>query len=157
MENQPNGIDASTHGIQSGHTARSFHEHFTDFVEIHGTGDMRMIRRWSADLRGLMGKIWSSGSKRAAIQSRQMRNFGMQSPKATAKLACMQLARSSAARSSRFIDTPGAYPESTPKSVDRPKRSRSTFARWQVSFPIVGRGREGGSGGALAIGIATVC
>ena len=53
-----------------------------------------------------------------------------------------------------LLDTPGAYPESMPKSAARPKRSPATCARWRGSpagDPVcIG---EGGSGGALAFGV----
>jgi acetyl-CoA carboxylase carboxyl transferase subunit alpha len=57
-----------------------------------------------------------------------------------------------------FIDTPGAYPGIDAEERGQAKRSLTICARWlRLKVPIIVTViGEGGSGGALAIGVATM-
>ena len=131
---------------------------FTDFQELHGDrvyADDRAIIGGPARLEGrpvmLIGQ-----QKGRDTRERQFRNFGMPRPEGYRKaLRLMQMAERFRMPIFTFIDTPGAYP-----GVDAEERNqseaiaRNLFEMTTLKVPIVctiiG---EGGSGGALAIGV----
>lgn len=131
---------------------------FTEFVELHGD-------RTFADDPAMVGGIARFAGTPVMIVGHQkgrttkeklFRNFGMPKPEGYRKaLRLMRLAERFDLPLLTFIDTPGAYP-----GIDAEERgqseaiARNLFAMAELRIPIVctilG---EGGSGGALAIGV----
>lgn len=131
---------------------------FTDFVELHGD------RRFADDPAMVCGFAKLENREVAVIgqqkgrdlKQRRMRNFGMPKPEGYRKaLRLMKLAEKFSRPIITFIDTPGAYP-----GIDAEERGQAEaiaynlreMAGLQVPVIAVIIG-EGGSGGALAIGI----
>ena len=131
---------------------------FTDFVELHGD------RRYSDDPAIVSGFAQIEGIEVAVIghqkgrdlNQRRHRNFGMPKPEGYRKaLRVMKLAEKFARPVVTFIDTPGAYP-----GIDAEERGQAEAIAYnlremsslKVSIVVVVLG-EGGSGGALAIGV----
>jgi acetyl-CoA carboxylase carboxyl transferase subunit alpha len=131
---------------------------FTDFQELHGD-------RAFADDKAIVGGVARLDGKPVMIIGQQKgrdtkekleRNFAMPRPEGYRKaLRLMQLAERFKMPILTFIDTPGAYP-----GIDAEERgqseaiARNLFVMSQLKTPIlctvIG---EGGSGGALAIGV----
>jgi len=135
-----------------------FEHLFEDFVELHGD------RRFSDDPAVVGGLARIGGFDVAIIgqqkgrdtNQRRHRNFGMPKPEGYRKaLRVMQLAEKFGRPIITFVDTPGAYP-----GIDAEERGQAEaiaynlreMAQLRVPIVIVVLG-EGGSGGALAIGI----
>ena len=131
---------------------------FTEFVEIHGD------RRY-ADDAALIGGFARLAEQEVALigqqkgrdtNQRRQRNFAMPKPEGYRKaLRVMRLAEKFGRPIITFIDTPGAYP-----GIDAEERGQAEaiaynlreMASLNVPVIVVVLG-EGGSGGALAIGI----
>ncbi len=137
---------------------------FPDFMELHGD-------RAFGDDQALLGGIasWSPGPGVPAIpvlilgqqkgrttKQKMERNFGMARPEGYRKaMRLMQLAERSRLPVIALIDTPGAYP-----GIDAEERGQSAAIAESIQLMfgltvptlsvVIG---EGGSGGALAIGI----
>jgi acetyl-CoA carboxylase carboxyl transferase subunit alpha len=94
--------------------------------------------------------------KGRGVQERQKRNFGMPRPEGYRKaLRLMEMAERFKMPILTFIDTPGAYP-----GIDAEERGQSEAIAFnlakmsQLKTPIISTViGEGGSGGALAIGV----
>lgn len=131
---------------------------FTDFVEVHGD------RRFSDDPAMITGFARLDGTelcvigqqKGRDINERRHRNFAMSKPEGYRKaLRLMHLAEKFGRPVITIIDTPGAYP-----GIDAEERGQAEaiafnlreMAGLKVPIIVVVLG-EGGSGGALAIGI----
>jgi acetyl-CoA carboxylase carboxyl transferase subunit alpha len=131
---------------------------FTDFVEVHGD------RRFADDPAMVTGFARLDGSEVAIIgqqkgrdiNERRHRNFAMSKPEGYRKaLRVMQTAEKFGRPVITFIDTPGAYP-----GIDAEERGQAEaiafnlreMAGLKTPIVVVVLG-EGGSGGALAIGI----
>lgn len=131
---------------------------FDDFVEIHGD------RRYADDAALVCGfavldteeVVVIGHQKGRDTNQRRIRNFGMPKPEGYRKaLRAMKLAEKFKRPVISFIDTPGAYP-----GIDAEERGQAEaiafnlreMANLNVPIIIVILG-EGGSGGALAIGI----
>lgn len=131
---------------------------FSDFVEIHGD------RRYADDPAMVCGFARLEGSEVAVIgqqkgrdtNQRRYRNFGMPKPEGYRKaMRVMRLAEKFRRPIITFIDTPGAYP-----GIDAEERGQAEaiafnlreMASLKVPIVVVVIG-EGGSGGALAIGV----
>jgi acetyl-CoA carboxylase carboxyl transferase subunit alpha len=131
---------------------------FTDFVEIHGD------RRYADDPAMITGFARLDGDevcvigqqKGRDINERRHRNFAMSKPEGYRKaLRIMKLAEKFGRPIITIIDTPGAYP-----GIDAEERGQAEaiaynlreMALLKVPVIVVVIG-EGGSGGALAIGI----
>jgi acetyl-CoA carboxylase carboxyl transferase subunit alpha len=131
---------------------------FEDFVEIHGD------RRFADDTAIICGFAKLNGTEVCVIgqqkgrdmKSRQHRNFAMSKPEGYRKaLRLMQLAEKFSRPIITIIDTPGAYP-----GIDAEERGQAEaiafnlkeMAKLKVPVICLILG-EGGSGGALAIGI----
>jgi acetyl-CoA carboxylase carboxyl transferase subunit alpha len=131
---------------------------FEDFVEIHGD------RRFADDPAIVCGPARFHGLPVAVIghqkgrdtKQRRHRNFGMPKPEGYRKaLRMMKMAEKFGRPIFTFIDTPGAYP-----GIDAEERGQAeaiacnlkemTTLRVPIIVTIIG---EGGSGGALAIGV----
>ncbi|HEY7840406.1 MAG TPA: acetyl-CoA carboxylase carboxyl transferase subunit alpha [Gammaproteobacteria bacterium] len=132
---------------------------FTDFEELHGDrsyADDPAIVGGVARLEGNPVAVIGH-QKGRDVKERIHRNYGMPRPEGYRKaLRIMQLAERFRLPVLTFIDTPGAYP-----GIDAEERGQSeAIARnlecmSQLSVPIVSTViGEGGSGGALAIGVA---
>jgi acetyl-CoA carboxylase carboxyl transferase subunit alpha len=131
---------------------------FEDFFELHGD------RRYADDPAIVCGFARFHGMPVAAIghqkgrdtKQRQLRNFGMPKPEGYRKaLRVMKLAEKFERPIFSFIDTPGAYP-----GIDAEERGQAEaiasnlreMAKLTVPVIVTVIG-EGGSGGALAIGV----
>ena len=131
---------------------------FTDFHELSGDrafADDKAIVGGLARLNGMPVMIIGQ-QKGRDIKERTMRNFGMPRPEGYRKAArLMRLAEKFHIPLVTFIDTPGAYP-----GVGAEERSQAgaiaenlklmSDLRIPVDCTVIG---EGGSGGALAIGV----
>ncbi len=135
-----------------------FEHMFTDFLEIHGD------RRFADDMALVSGiakledfEVVVIGQQKGRdTNQRRERNFGMPKPEGYRKaLRLMNFAEKFSRPIITFIDTPGAYP-----GIDAEERGQAEaiaynlreMARLSVPTIVVIIG-EGGSGGALAIGI----
>ena len=132
---------------------------FTEFDELHGD------RSYADDPAIVCGLARFNGYPVAVIghqkgrdtKERIYRNYGMSRPEGYRKaLRIMQLAERFRLPVFSFIDTPGAYP-----GIDAEERgqseaiSRNLLAMSGLKTPIITTViGEGGSGGALAIGVA---
>jgi len=131
---------------------------FTDFEELHGDrafADDPAIVGGVARFRGEPVVVIGQ-QKGRDTKERQYRNFGMPRPEGYRKaLRLMRLAEKFHLPVFTFIDTPGAYP-----GIDAEERgqseaiARNLYVMAELKTPIlctvIG---EGGSGGALAIGV----
>ncbi len=140
------------------YTLDLLHSIFEDFIEIHGD------RRYADDpaLVGGFAKIGGievlviGQQKGRDINERRFRNFAMTKPEGYRKaLRLMRMAEKFKRPVITFIDTPGAYP-----GIDAEERGQAEaiafnlreMATLKVPTVVVVIG-EGGSGGALAIGV----
>jgi acetyl-CoA carboxylase carboxyl transferase subunit alpha len=134
---------------------------FTDFVELHGD-------RAFSDDHAIVGGLARFNGQPVMVIGHQkgrdtkekiFRNFGMPRPEGYRKaLRLMHLAEKFGIPLFTFIDTPGAYP-----GIDAEERGQSeaigrnlyemTELKVPVVVTVIG---EGGSGGALAIGVGDV-
>lgn len=131
---------------------------FTDFQEIHGDrlfGDDPAIVAGMAQFDGRPTMVVAEQKGRDTKQ-RLHRNFGMPKPEGYRKaIRAMQLAAKFGRPIITFLDTPGAYP-----GIDAEERGQAEaiarnlreMARLAVPVVVVCIG-EGGSGGALALGV----
>ncbi|WP_028634995.1 acetyl-CoA carboxylase carboxyltransferase subunit alpha [Pseudomonas parafulva] len=131
---------------------------FTEFEELHGD------RHFSDDAAIVGGTARLDGKpvmvighqKGREVREKVRRNFGMPRPEGYRK-ACrlMEMAERFRMPILTFIDTPGAYP-----GIDAEERNQSEAIAWnlrvmaRLKTPIIATViGEGGSGGALAIGV----
>ncbi|WP_415904475.1 acetyl-CoA carboxylase carboxyl transferase subunit alpha [Neptuniibacter sp. QD48_55] len=131
---------------------------FDEFDEIHGD-------RHFSDDQAIVGGIARMDErpimvighqKGRGVQERQKRNFGMPRPEGYRKaLRLMEMAERFKMPIMTFIDTPGAYP-----GIDAEERGQSEAIAFnlakmsQLKTPVISTViGEGGSGGALAIGV----
>lgn len=131
---------------------------FTEFEELHGD-------RHFADDAAIVGGVARMDDqpvmiighqKGREVREKVRRNFGMPRPEGYRK-ACrlMEMAERFKMPILTFIDTPGAYP-----GIDAEERGQSEAIAWnlrvmaRLKTPIIATViGEGGSGGALAIGV----
>jgi len=132
---------------------------FTDFVELHGD---RAFRDDPAIICGLakLGEtavVVIGQQKGRNTKEKVHRNFGMPHPEGYRKaLRMMELAERFGRPVFTFIDTPGAFPgigaeERGQAEAIATNLMRMSTLRVPVIATVIG---EGGSGGALAIGVA---
>lgn len=134
---------------------------FTDFVELHGDrcyGDDHALIGGFATLDNQ--KVMLIGhSKGKNVEENIERNFGMAQPEGYRKaLRLMHLAEKYNVPIVTFIDTPGAYPGLEAEERGQAEaiaRNLTEMARLEVPVVTIVTG-EGGSGGALGIGVADV-
>ncbi|HOW35473.1 MAG TPA: acetyl-CoA carboxylase carboxyltransferase subunit alpha [Candidatus Omnitrophota bacterium] len=131
----------------------------TDFVELHGD-------RLFADDLALVGGFAKLGDKKVMVMGHQkgrdtkenvMRNFGCAHPEGYRKaIRLMQLAEKCNIPIVIFIDTPGAYPGIGAEERGQAQAIACNLRDMvKIAVPIVATIiGEGGSGGALGIGIA---
>jgi len=131
---------------------------FTDFEEMHGDrtlGDDKAIVGGIANLDGKPVMIIGH-EKGRTVKEKVARNFGMPNPEGYRKaLRLMETAERFKLPILTFIDTPGAYP-----GIEAEERGQSeaiaknllvmSTLKTPIISTVIG---EGGSGGALAIGV----
>jgi acetyl-CoA carboxylase carboxyl transferase subunit alpha len=132
---------------------------FTDFQELHGD-------RMYADDHSLVGGLARLDNEPVVIighqkghdtKERVWRNYGMARPEGYRKcLRLMNLAEKFGLPLITLIDTPGAYPGIGAEERGQSEAiARNLFVMSSLKVPIVSVViGEGGSGGALAIGVA---
>jgi acetyl-CoA carboxylase carboxyl transferase subunit alpha len=141
------------------HTIDYIQNIFTDFVELHGD------RRFGDDKAIIAGFAFFEGQPVAVIghekgrdtKEKIERNFGMPHPEGYRKaLRVMKLAEKFSRPVFTFIDTPGAFP-----GIGAEERGQSEaiaenlMVMGELKTPIIATViGEGGSGGALALGVA---
>ncbi|MBT8470753.1 MAG: acetyl-CoA carboxylase carboxyltransferase subunit alpha [Deltaproteobacteria bacterium] len=132
---------------------------FEDFVELHGDRTFRDdpaiiagFARFDDEIIAVVGH-----QKGRTAKDKALRNFGMAHPEGYRKaIRVMRLAEQAGRAVFTFIDTPGAYPglgaeeRGQAEAIGRSIEVMSGL-RVPVVTTIIG---EGGSGGALAIGVA---
>ncbi len=130
-----------------------------DFQEIHGdrlyADDPALIAGFGT-LRGRPVMILAQ-EKGRDTKSRMRRNFGMPKPEGYRKaMRAMQLADKFRRPILTLLDTPGAYP-----GIDAEERgqaeaiARNLYVMAELNVPVIACCiGEGGSGGALALGVA---
>ena len=136
---------------------------FSDFHELHGDrhyGEDTAILGGLARLNGQSVMVIGH-EKGRDTKAKVKRNFGMPRPEGYRKaLRLMKLAERFSIPVITFIDTPGAYPGIGAEERGQSEAiARNLFEMAKLAVPtlacVIG---EGGSGGALAIGIAdTLC
>lgn len=143
---------------QRPHTLDYIDRIFTDFEELHGD-------RAYADDKALVGGIARLDGKPVMIIGQQKgrdtkekirRNFGMPRPEGYRKaLRLMKMAERFKMPIITFIDTPGAYPGIGAEERGQSEAiARNLFEMAALKTPIICTViGEGGSGGALAIGV----
>jgi acetyl-CoA carboxylase carboxyl transferase subunit alpha len=132
---------------------------FTDFIELHGDRSFRddeaIVGGW-ARLEGRTVMIVGHQKGRDMKQNLR-RNFGMPHPEGYRKaLRLMRLAEKFGHPVVTLIDTPGAYPGIGAEERGQAEAiARNLVAMALLRVPIVAVViGEGGSGGALALGVA---
>jgi acetyl-CoA carboxylase carboxyl transferase subunit alpha len=134
---------------------------FTDFCEIHGDRKFRDDPAMVCGSANFQGRpcVVIAHQKGRDVRERQIRNFGMPKPDGYRKaLRVMKIAEKFGRPIFTLIDTPGAYP-----GIDAEERGQAEaiavnlreMARLKVPIIVTITG-EGGSGGALAIGVGDV-
>ena len=132
---------------------------FDDFVELHGDRTFRDdpaiisgFARFEGEIVAIIGH-----QKGRTAKDKALRNFGMAHPEGYRKaIRVMKLAEQAGRPVLTFIDTPGAYPglgaeeRGQAEAIGRAIETMSKL-RVPVVCTVIG---EGGSGGALAIGVA---
>ncbi|HZG83585.1 acetyl-CoA carboxylase carboxyltransferase subunit alpha [Paenibacillus sp.] len=132
---------------------------FTDFIEFHGDrlfGDDLAIVGGIAKLNGVPVTVVGH-QKGKDTKDNIARNFGMPHPEGFRKaLRLMQQADKFRRPIVTFIDTPGAYPGSAAEERGQSEAiARNLMEMAKFGVPIIGVViGEGGSGGALALGVA---
>ena len=131
---------------------------FTDFDELHGDrlfGDDQAIIGGPAKFKG-QPVVIIGHEKGKSTADKISRNFGMSQPEGYRKaLRLMKLAEDFSLPIITFIDTPGAYPgiESEERGMSEAiAKNLSVMSALKVPIIVIITG-EGGSGGALAIGV----
>ena len=131
---------------------------FTDFDELHGDrlfGDDQAIIGGLAKFKGSPVVIIGH-EKGKSTEDKISRNFGMSQPEGYRKASrLMNLAEDFSLPIITFIDTPGAYPgiESEERGMSEAiAKNLSIMSGLKVPIIVIITG-EGGSGGALAIGV----
>ncbi len=131
----------------------------TDFIELHGDrgfADDAAIVCGMARLDG-MPAVVIGHQKGRTTKEKISRNFGMPNPEGYRKaLRVMQFAEKFVRPLITFIDTPGAYPGIGAEERGQGESiARNLYHMSKLRTPIVSVViGEGGSGGALALGVA---
>ncbi|MFP5441550.1 MAG: acetyl-CoA carboxylase carboxyl transferase subunit alpha [Gammaproteobacteria bacterium] len=131
---------------------------FTDFDELHGDrsyGDDAAIVGGTARLNGEPVMVIGH-QKGRDVREKVRRNFGMPNPEGYRKaLRLMEMAERFKLPILTFIDTPGAFPGIDAKERGQSEAiARNLAVMSRLKTPIIATViGEGGSGGALAIGV----
>jgi len=144
---------------QRPYTLDYINEIFSEFQELHGD-------RHFADDQSIVGGLARFNGQACMVlghqkgrdtKERAARNFGMSRPEGYRKaLRLMKLAEKFGLPVFTFVDTPGAYPGIGAEERGQSEAiGRNIFEMAQLEVPIITTIiGEGGSGGALAIGVA---
>lgn len=144
---------------QRPYTLDYFSRIFTDFIELHGD-------RAYGDDKALIGGLATLDGQRVMVMGHQkgrntkenlMRNFGCAHPEGYRKaLRLMRLAHKFQLPILAFIDTPGAYPGVASEERQIAEAIAVNIREmFNLEVPIIAIViGEGGSGGALGIGVA---
>jgi acetyl-CoA carboxylase carboxyl transferase subunit alpha len=130
----------------------------TDFVELHGDrafGDDKAMVAGMAKLDGMPVMVIGH-QKGSDTKENLMRNFGMAGPEGYRKaLRIVKLAEKFEMPVLAFIDTPGAYPGAGAEERGQADAiARVIYEMGRLTVPIIVTViGEGGSGGALGIGV----
>jgi len=132
---------------------------FTDFIELHGDRAFREDAAIVAGWARLDGEtVMVIGHQRGRDTKENLRrNFGMPHPEGYRKaLRLMKLAEKFHVPVITFIDTPGAWPGLGAEERGQSEAiARNLFEMSRLETPIIATViGEGGSGGALALGVA---
>ncbi len=131
---------------------------FTDFEELHGDrayADDPAIVGGLARFEGIPVMVIGH-QKGRDVKERQYRNFGMPRPEGYRKaLRLFKMAEKFGLPIITLIDTPGAYPGIGAEERGQSEAiARNLFVMSELKTPILGVViGEGGSGGALALGV----
>jgi acetyl-CoA carboxylase carboxyl transferase subunit alpha len=131
---------------------------FTDFEELHGDrafADDPAIVGGLALFEGIPVMVIGH-QKGRDVKERQHRNFGMPKPEGYRKaLRLYKLAEKFNVPVVTLIDTPGAYPGINAEERGQSEAiARNLYVMAELKVPIIGIViGEGGSGGALALGV----
>ena len=131
---------------------------FTDFEELHGDrafADDPAIVGGLASFEGMPVMVIGH-QKGRDVKERQHRNFGMPKPEGYRKaLRLYRLAEKFNVPIVTLIDTPGAYPGINAEERGQSEAiARNLYVMAELKVPIIGIViGEGGSGGALALGV----
>ena len=131
---------------------------FTNFMELHGDRSFRDDPSVLAGLGALDGRSVAiiANYKGKSFKDRVTRNFGMAHPEGYRKaLRIMRLAERFGLPIISLIDTPGAYPGIEAEERGQVEAiARNIQEMFGIAVPIVAVViGEGGSGGALALGV----
>src|SRR5215475_3554968 len=132
---------------------------FRDFLEFHGDrsfGDDRAIVGGFARLNDRSVMVIGH-QKGKTLKERMQRNFGMPNPEGYRKaLRLMRMAEKFGRPIITFIDTPGAYPGIGAEERGQAEAiARNLLVMSRLTVPIISVViGEGGSGGALALGVS---
>lgn len=131
---------------------------FTDFEELHGDRAFADDPAIVGGLARFEGKpvIVMGHQKGRDVKERQYRNFGMPRPEGYRKaLRLYRMAEKFKLPVITLIDTPGAYPGIGAEERGQSEAiARNLYVMAELQTPIVGVIiGEGGSGGALALGV----
>ncbi len=132
---------------------------FSDFVELHGDRNFLDDKAMVAGIATFEGRsvVVIGHQKGRGTKDNIVRNFGMPRPEGYRKaLRIMNMAERFSMPIITFIDTPGAYPGIGAEERGQSEAiAKNIMVMSRLNVPIVtfvvG---EGGSGGALAIGVA---
>jgi acetyl-CoA carboxylase carboxyl transferase subunit alpha len=132
---------------------------FEDFVELHGDRTFRDdpaiiagFARFGSEIVAVIGH-----QKGRTAKDKARRNFGMAHPEGYRKaVRVMRLAEQAGRAVLTFIDTPGAYPGLGAEERGQAEAiGHAIEVMSQLRVPVISTVvGEGGSGGALAIGVA---
>ena len=131
---------------------------FTDFEELHGDrafSDDPAIVGGLASFEGMPVMVIGH-QKGRDVKERQFRNFGMPKPEGYRKaLRLYKLAEKFNVPIVTLIDTPGAYPGINAEERGQSEAiARNLYVMAELKVPMIGIViGEGGSGGALALGV----
>jgi acetyl-CoA carboxylase carboxyl transferase subunit alpha len=130
-----------------------------DFVELHGDRSFRDDPAIISGFGRLSGEIVAvvGHQKGRTAKDKAFRNFGMAHPEGYRKaIRVMELASRAGRPVLTFIDTPGAYPGLGAEERGQAEAiGQSLWSMSDLRVPVIAVVLgEGGSGGALAIGVA---
>jgi acetyl-CoA carboxylase carboxyl transferase subunit alpha len=143
------------------HTLDYVHNLFTEFVELHGDRKYRddpAVVAGFARFEGLSCAVIGH-QKGKDVREMAIRNFGMANPEGYRKaMRIMELANKWGKPIITFVDTPGAFPGIGAEERGQAEAiASSIYLMFSLNVPIVTLViGEGGSGGALAIGVGNV-
>ncbi len=136
---------------------------FSEFIELHGDrcfGDDQGIIGGFASIKQSRHKVMLIGHQKGkSLEENLKSNFGMANPEGYRKaLRLMKLAEKYRIPVVSLIDTPGAYPGEEAEARGQAEAiARNLTEMFRIKVPIIVMVTgEGGSGGAIGIGVGDV-